>query len=88
MEGTLGAVGGTWVPMSGLLMLVWGTLVIPFPLTTGLPLVGSTPCCTNSLSGLQETPLTLMPVEQPPPSPPEDSGQVMVPLGDSTITSK
>ena len=39
--------GVTWTPLGGLLVLVWsvgqGALVFPFPLTAGLPLVGS-PC--------------------------------------------
>ena len=35
-----------------------------FPLTVGLPLMGSRSCCANSPSGLRETPPHLMPVEQ------------------------
>ena len=53
--GTLDGVGWTWAPIGGLPMLVWGTLVVPFPLTAGLPLVGSIPCHANSPSGLRET---------------------------------
>ena len=34
------------------------TLVVPFPLTAGLPLVGTPSCCANSPSGLRETPPT------------------------------
>ena len=48
--------------LGGLLVLVWGVgweaLVLPFPLTAGLPLVGSPSCCANSPSGLRETPPT------------------------------
>ena len=35
-------------------MSVWGTLVVPFPLTAGVPLVGSTPCHANSPPGRRE----------------------------------
>ena len=60
--GTMGGVGGPWVPLGGLLVLVWGVgwgaLVVPFPLTAGLPLVGSPSCCENNPSGLRETPPT------------------------------
>ena len=56
----MGWVEGTWAPLGGLLVLVWGVgwgaLVVPFPLMAGLPLVGSPSCCTNSPSGLRETP--------------------------------
>ena len=45
MGGTTGGVGGTWAPLGGLRVLVWGlgwgALVVPFPLTAGLPLVGT-----------------------------------------------
>ena len=58
----MGGVGGTWAPLGGLPVLVWGVgwgaLVVPFPLTAGLPLVGSPSCCANSPSGLRETPPT------------------------------
>ena len=68
-RGTLGRVGGTldglgrtWVPLGGLSLLVcgavWVFLVIPFPRTADLPLVGSPSYCANSPSGLRETPPT------------------------------
>ena len=58
-----------------------------FPLTAGLPLMGSHSCCANSPSGLRETP-HLMPVEQglpwhpvagtPPPVSSEQSSKITV----------
>ena len=71
----MGGVGGTWAPLGGLLVLVWGVgrgaLVVPFPLTAGLPLVGSLRKQPFWAAG--NTPY-LMPVEQglpwqPPPPP-------------------
>ena len=58
--GTLVGVGGAWAPLGGFLMLVlgvvWGSLVVPFPLTASLPTVGSRAYQTNSPSGLREIP--------------------------------
>ena len=58
----MGGMGGAWAPLGGLLVLVWGVgweaFVVPFPITAGLPLVGTPSCCTNSPSGLWETPPT------------------------------
>ena len=55
----MGNVGVTWAPLGGLLVLVWdvgwGALIVPFPLTAGLPLVGSPSCCANSPFALRET---------------------------------
>ena len=53
MVGTFGAPG--WVAGVGVGCGL-GALVVPFPLTAGLPLMGSPSCCANSPSGLQETP--------------------------------
>ena len=56
--------GGGWAPLGGLLMLVWGTLVIPSPLMAGPPLMGSIPCRENSpVWATGDTP-HVMPVEQ------------------------
>ena len=54
------------MPLGGLIVLVWGVgwggLVVPFPLTAGLPLVGSPPVVPAPLGC--GTPPHLMPVEQ------------------------
>ena len=61
--GTMGGVGGTWAPLGGLLVLVWGVgweaLVVPFPLTAGLPLL----LRKQPIWAAGDTP-HLMPVEQ------------------------
>ena len=48
----MGGVGRSRAPLGGLLVLVWvvgvGGLVVPFPLTAGLPLVGSASCCASN----------------------------------------
>ena len=49
----MGGVGGTWAPLGGLLVWVWGVgsgaLAVPFPVTAGLPL--SAPPPPRLLSG-------------------------------------
>ena len=69
--GTMGGVGGSWAPLGGLLVLVWGVgwgaLVVPFPLTAGLPLVAS--CCANSPEGSEQT-VDRRPEAAPAPLPP------------------
>ena len=56
----MGGVGGTWAPVGGLLVLVWGVgwgaLIVPFPLTAGLPLVGSPSCRQTAHLGCRRHP--------------------------------
>ena len=69
-RGTLGGVGetlggvGPWAPVGGLLMLVWGTLVVPFPPHGWSAPGGPHPVlCKQPAWAAGDTPY-LMPVEQ------------------------
>ena len=58
--GTPGGVGGAWAPLGGLRVLVWGVgwgaLVVPFPLTAGLPLMGPPPVAPTAHLGCRRHP--------------------------------
>ena len=53
----VGDLGAGWV-LVWVWGVGWGALIVPFPLTAGLPLMGSPSCRTNSPSGLREPPPT------------------------------